>query len=462
MRILTFLSCLFFANVILAQPEYGLHFQKHLPQSAINVNPGIFTDHKVNVTLPGVQGGFMNSSFQWSDALTRSRGEYDLDLEPAIREMENTGNFIRSSVSASALGLTFRIKDNYQFTFFHNTHVDFQLTYPKTLPALIWRGNGAFVGEQVEVAPQINLLGYNEYGMGFATRANDKIIVGVNLKYVNGVMGINTEKANTILTTDAEFYQLTFENDIRIQTAGLTDIFDGDEDDILADTDPSYFVIGGSRGFSVDMGLSYQVNDKLELQMAIQDFGYISWDQHVLEQTSLGTFEYNGEIVRPFTDDNDEFDFDEVRDSISDIFEFNAREKVFLSNFPLRVFASGSYQLDPTLSLGASLHFENYADAGTTNTVIGFHAQKLFGKVFYLGGVAGFHNESFAFLGANGTLQLGPVQLYLMTDNLITLIDPTFGRFTNVRTGINLSFGRKNKKKEEVEEEAEPANNYFN
>jgi len=443
------------------QQEFSLFTQSHLPQAAINANPGNFTDHKWNVILPGAYGGFLNSSFQMSDIMDRTANGYKINLEPAIRKMENQGNALRTSLSAHVVGLTFRTKKDLQFTFFHNTHFDMQLTYPKSLPALLWRGNGAFLGERVEVAPNLNLLGYNEYGMGFATRANKKMIFGINLKLVNGFVGVRTEKANTFLTTDEEYYQLTFENDVEIQTAGFANVLDENEEDVLAEMSPEYLIILGNQGFSVDLGMTYEVTKRFQLQVAVQDFGYISWENQVFEHSSQGTYTYDGQIVRPFSDDNDEFDFEQVRDTITDIFEFNSSEKPFLSNFPIKGFVSGQYKMDPSFNLGASLHFEQFADAGVTNVALALHAQKRFGRNFYLGGVAGFHNDKFAFLGANSTLQLGPVQFYIMTDNLITILDPTFGQFTNVRTGLNLSFGRNTKKEKGEKKERNVSIKYF-
>ena len=62
----------FCAN-IQAQSEYTLPQLTHLPQSAIQVNPAIFTDHKVNVVLPNFYFGAMNSSFQLGDVLTETK-----------------------------------------------------------------------------------------------------------------------------------------------------------------------------------------------------------------------------------------------------------------------------------------------------------------------------------------------------------------------------------------------------
>lgn len=453
MKIYTSLIFLFFSIALTAQSDYSLLFQKYLPQANINANPGIFSDHKINISLPNVSGEFMNSGFQFNDAIVETAGGNDLDFEKALRKMKNKGNFARASFSASAFAINFRIKENYQFSFFHNTVMDFQVKYPKTLPALLWRGNGAFVGQEVEIAPNINGLGYSEYGFGFATKANDKMTIGFNAKYVNGFLGVQTHKASTVLHTGEEFYQLTFVNDVELRTAGLTDIFDSEEENSFATTDPAYFMTGGSRGFSVDLGMDYQVNDKLNIQVAVQDFGSISWSQHVLQQTSKGTFEYNGEIVRPFGNENDEFDFKQVRDSISDLFEFSAKPKTFLSNLPLHAYAAAAYQLDPTLTIGGSLHVEQFADMEVTNITVALHGQKQFGNVFYLGGIMGY-NSSIPFFGVNTTLQLGPAQLFFITDNVITLIDPTIGRLTNMRAGLNLSFLRKKLKVDTPEIEA--------
>ena len=454
--------CFLFSHSIFAQPEYSLPFLKNLPQAPNQVNPAIITDHKINFSFPGIYGGFLNSGFQWKDILTETADGYDLDLEPALANMKNTGNAMRASFSASAYSFTFRVKENYQLSFFHNTTLDFQLAYPKALPALIWRGNGAFVGEDVEIAPNINIMGYTEYGFGLAVRANDKATFGGNLKYVNGFVGVNTQRASTVLTTGAEYYQLMFNNDIDIRTAGLVDIFDGDEDDLLVNSDPSYFINGGSAGFSVDLGMDYQVNDKLNIQVAVQDFGYISWDQNVLSQTSKGEFTYEGEIIRPFADGSDGLDLEAVRDSLSDLFDFTSRPSSFLSNFPLKAYISGAYEIRPKLTIGASAHIEYHIDAKTSNAVGAVHVQKQFGRILYLGGIAGFHSKSFAFLGANAVVELGPVQLFFITDNLITMIDPTLGRMTNFRTGLNLNFLRKKKEEAVPENKAVGSPGYFN
>ena len=434
---------------IRAQQEFGLSFLTHLVQTPVQTNPAVFTDHRVNQAFPNAYGGFQNSGFRIGDLFVDTPDGRRLELDAALNNMRPENNSLRTSAAVNGLALSFQIKNKVQISFFQNTRFDLQIGYPKALPELLWRGNAAFVGQEVEVAPKVNFLSYNEYGLGLAAKLGKKVSAGVNIKTLSGFVGVETIQAQTSVRTDEEYYQLTLQSDLLFRIAGLTDLLDEDEGGQLASDDPRYFIRSNNSGLAVDLGMCIQATPKLNLGLSVQNLGRISWKEYGIEYKSSGTFRYDGEIVRPFAEEENDFDFENVRDSIGDLFDFSSGEKVFNTKLPQRMTIVGRYQLDPKMLVGASFHLESWK--GISNFAFAGHFQKQVGRWLYTGVMLGYHGNSYVFLGANATLQLGPVQLFAMTDNIVTLINPEAGRGTGVRAGLNLSFQRKKEeKKEEV------------
>ncbi|MCB0518746.1 MAG: hypothetical protein H6577_03830 [Lewinellaceae bacterium] len=431
-----------------AQQEMGLVFLPHLVQSATQANPAIFTDARINYALPNAYAGYQNSSFNLGSLLVEKDGQKQLDLEAALGKMRPSGNTARLSVAANTFALSFRFLKKFQASFFSNTHLDAQFVYPKGLPELLWRGNGAFIGQEAEVGPKINVLGYTEYGVGLAAKMFDNVSVGLNFKYINGFLAVQTVKSQASVLTDEEYYQLSLKSDMILYTAGLTDVFDENEDDILRYQYKSFIFRTNNIGFAVDLGIHAYLTDKLEVQAAAQDLGNINWKEHVLEQHSEGEYQYAGQAIRPLGDEGKDFDLGVLRDSLSELFEPVSKRKAFVTNLPNRYYVATKYSLSPKLSVGASLHSEFYQYK--TNWALAAHLQKQVKGFLYAGLIAGYHSQTAAFIGANATLQLGPLQLFAISDNLITLIDPYKGRGTNLRAGLNLVLGKKKEVKPAV------------
>ena len=71
-------------------------------------------------------------------------------------------------------------------------------------------------------------------------------------------------------------------------------------------------------------------------------------------------------------------------------------------------------------------------------------------------------NNTFNNIGAGLSARLGPVQLYLVSDNVFHMVFPANLQTTNLRVGINLAFYDKKVKKPKTPkapEQEQPANN---
>jgi len=440
---------LFFLNAawLGAQQELGLSMIPQLGQSS-QLHPALFTESRVVLAFPSFSTAFYNSSFQFGDLLRKEGAGYVVDLEAALAEMSVDRNLFTSNSRFSIGSLSLQLK-RWQFSIFHNTHFLTHFRYPKALPEILWRGNAYYIGQEVQVAPSLNLMGYNEYGLGVAHQINKRLSIGVNLKALSGFLAVNTIRSRTTLYTDPEIYQITASSDILFQTAGLTDIFDENESDVLATTDPFYYIANQNLGFALDIGAVIQANDQLRILASIRDIGSISWDEYTLQQESRKNFQFDGLNVRPFDDENDDFDFEVIRDSITDLFDFQKSEVSFQTDLPTSFTAGALIDLNPSLNVGIALQGEFFQ--GSMNPAISFHAQKAFGRVLHLGGFTALRDKGTVNLGLNMNLNLGPVQFYALTDNIITLIDPTSGQNTSIRLGMNLLLFNKHKKAKDGE-----------
>jgi hypothetical protein len=284
-------------------------------------------------------------------------------------------------------------------------------------------------------------LGYSEYGFGIAAQLDKLFSVGANIKYLTGIAAVKTVHSEASIFTSDEYYQLTLTSDILLRTGGLTDIFDENENAILVNNDPAAFFNSNNRGFAVDLGIRFTPSESAEFQVAMKDIGQVSWQENALEQRSRGTYQYDGVNINLYDDENDDFDLDEIRDSLDALLNFTAMENNFITSLPARIMLSGQYRIQPTLSAGVLVNSEFYGNA--TSTLFAVNVQKQFGRWLYTGVTAGYHTLSSSFLGLNAAVSLGPVQVFAITDNLLTLLDVEKGRGTNLRAGVNLTFGRK-------------------
>jgi hypothetical protein len=432
-----FLLCLRPAQ---AQQELGLVFLTHLAQVPTQANPATFTDNRFNLALPNIQLGFQNSAFSLGDLLrTHAGGGKSIVLDQALGNMSPTGNFLRSSVSINGAALSFQLLNKVQLSFFQNTQVDFQLGYGKDLPDLIWRGNGAFLGRTMEIGPSVNFLAFNEYGVGLAVKLHEKFTAGVNVKYLNGLVGVRTISAGLSMMTSEEYYQLNVQSDMVFRTGGLTDVFN--DRDVLADTSTEGIINGGNNGIGLDIGMSIKVLPRLSVDLVMQDVGKIYWSKNALEQVSNGSYQFDGLEIRPFDENSDASDAMLDLDSISSLLEFKASSKPFYTQLPQRFSFIGRYELNPRLMAGAAFHYESWNNIN--NVAVTAYLQKQIANLFYVGIMPGWHARHSFVLGANATLQLGPFQLFAITDNLLMLIDPIHGQTTNFRAGFNIAFLRK-------------------
>ena len=428
-----------------AQQEFGTHFMSTTPQSTFT-NPAAFGDYKVTVSLPSVYAGFYNSAFAPGDIFNKNGNTLELSVADALNKLDDRNN-ITMNGNVETIGFSIQAK-KFKFSFNHGLRVNTSLSFPKESLQFFWGGNAQFIDETINIAPRVNLMAYQEFGFGVGYKVSENLTLGTRLKYLVGAGAFYTSNSVVAIETDPDFYALTAETDYLIHTAGIpeADLNDGE----FFDFDFSNNLFGENRGFAIDLAANLSVGDKINIQTSILNLGKINWEDEVNNYWSQGSYTFEGLDLQPVLDEG-ELDTEEILDSIGQVFEFQHAQSRFSSSLPGQFYLSGTYDIRPSIKVGALLYAQGFQTQMTR--AFGANVQKEFGRWGTVAGQyviqeGGVHN-----FGVSGSVKLGPVQIFAMSDNLIPLFNPMKTQNTNFRFGINLLFGKVKEKKEEMIDE---------
>ncbi|MGI9159908.1 MAG: DUF5723 family protein, partial [Saprospiraceae bacterium] len=196
-----------------------------------------------------------------------------------------------------------------------------------------------------------------------------------------------------------------------------------------------------NRGVAFDLGASMQLGARLTLSVGALDLGgRINWSSNAQYFASKGAYQYEG-VRFPGTDiinAADSIRFDAQLDTLNDIFRFEKTAQAFETELPLRLYAGSSFRLSDRWTFGAVFFHQNSARRSTTS----FGLNALWRPLDWLslGGMYSVNDRSAANLGFRVGLHPGPLQLYLVSDNLLNVFTPYSAPVVNFRAGAALMF----------------------
>ena len=436
----------FLLSNVNAQIDLGTHFMTNITQHNLT-NPATFSDYKINVSLPSIYAGFYNSSLAPDDVLEKRGTTHFLDVNGLINQVGANGLSFQTNVNVETFAFSFQAK-KWQVSLNHGVRISTFHHIPKAMLAFAWGGNAQFVGETINIAPSQNITAYQEFGLGFGYKVGEHLTFGTRLKYLVGTATYTTSNAKANIYTDPEYYQFSAETDYLINTAGLpeADVENGEFLN-LDNFEPALF--GGNKGFAIDFGATLNLTEKLKVQTSILNIGKITWKDEVNNYWSKGSFTFERLDFQPILDEG-ELDIDQITDTLANTFSFESTKNTFSTVLPTSFYLSGSYQLQPRLTVGALFFAQGFQSDLTT--AFALNIKKDFGNIFSLGTQYAFVKGGAHNFGLSTTLKLGPVQIFATSDNVIPLIHPLKTQNVNIRFGMNLVFGKVNKEKKTEEE----------
>jgi hypothetical protein len=420
-----------------AQHENTIYFMQSIPQSGY-FNPALRPNYKVSIGLPGISStsiSVANTGFSYKDVVNKKDDDGNdwINLNNFYNGLKKK-NFTKISASSDLFSLGVRVNGRMHATFNITEKVNTRLLLPK---GLFWFINGnapEVAGTTIQMGPKLDAMHYREYAIGTSYIIDNKLTIGVRGKMLFGKSNVHTEESIWTLTTGSEMYDLTVNGSANIQTSGIDKYVDDDADFDAKD----YLMNKKNKGFAIDLGATYKVKDKLTLGVSIVDLGSIMWKDNTKNYVlprGQASYSFDGFDVK------NEEDFEAIGDSIDAKFKFQENTKSYKTGLPTKFYLSGNYSLFRNCYLGMVVFGEIYQK----NISPSFSASvgKDFGRTLSLSLSYTAANRSFSQAGGGFAIKLWPMQIYFISDNIITTgIAPKSAQNLNARLGINFLFGR--------------------
>ena len=258
---------------------------------------------------------------------------------------------------------------------------------------------------------------------------------------------IYSERTDFSLVTDPETFELTFLADISIKTSGINNFDENNEGG------RDYFFNRGNRGFAVDLGANYELNDKFSLNASILDLGAIRWSNNTISYSNNGEeFVYNGIELDAFAEDDEqsatndgETSFDRVLDSLEKSLAIDTTYDSYTAPITSRFYIGANYKLNEQSMVGGLIQSEVFQRKIIPSITLSYNRKV--SNIFSVAGSYTIINGSYTNLGLGVNFNPGPVQFYAVTDNIFGVFRPQHNRHIQVRFGLNFIFGG-NKTKE--------------
>ena len=416
-----------------------------VPQSLM-LNPGSDVNYKFYIGIPFLSGFSTHagvSGFSASDLFLKDGVNFNDKFESFLSSIKNTDfGSINQQLELVSGGFAIgKEKKRGYLSFGMYQELDFFAFFPKDIIALSVYGN--------EIGKKFNFSDLNFKGdlssvfhIGFHKRIADDLIVGARFKVYSSIININSTQNNGYLLTDPSTYKQTLYSKIAINTSGAANYNDDNFATNFADNLTKKMFFGGNLGFGVDLGLTYNLEDNIQLTASVVDLGAIKHTKEIKNYNYVGFYSFSNpiDIVGQELPEK-EYSYNSyttwhplkfnssIRYSFDEKIYSKNNESSYIDSYSKNVFES---------SVGAQL-FMMSTSKSPIIALTGFYEKK-FSDTFNVKITYTMDSCSYTNLGLGRSSQLGPVNFYILGDNLIGYTNFNKMNSMSLQFGLNLLF----------------------
>lgn len=427
-----------------AQSDLLLYNFNAIPQS-LHTNPAYEQQTRVWVGLPalsGVQVHYHNNGFALIDLLEKGT-DVNENKDRIIMALDDKSQ-IAVNQSTDLLGVGFRAWKGFA-TIGATQQIDYRMGFPVDLMRLIDQGNTIAENRNLDIGNFgfESLIRTNFY-VGYQRNYNEKLRLGGRLKFIVGQSHSYVDKMEAnIHTTDSS--SLLIETDILIRTAGVSGF--------LGDSGEDFKVFPSNYGFGVDIGTSYDLDEHWNFSASILDLGFINWKDNTTDYTSKGSYHFDG-VGADLSENQPIESFENITDSLEEAFDFKeSHGNSYVRGLSSRVFLGANYHFSQRHTVGLLYHGRIWDDQLFSDMSINYQGR--LSRAFQLTLGYSIINGTYNNLGAGFSLKLGPMQLYVLSDNVLHAFMYDNLQTSNVRAGLNITlYDKKEKRRKQQQSEA--------
>lgn len=441
--IITLALCSFQAK---AQYDFTLQGMTLVPQR-MYINPAFVPDSKWHIGLPMLSSNHItlgHNGFAYSQLIKKDANDsLYVDLQNALDRMGKS-DYLSMNAKFDLLSFSFTFgPEKNNFMYVHSAmRIATRFNLPKDLLNGIWKGNGAYLGETIDLkAMNADATVYTEWSISYARKLLDKKLrVGISVKYLNGITNVSTDNRGLSLYTDPNNYNITAKADVTLNSAGLL----GDFEDIGGDISYKSFLTG-NHGFAFNIGAHYLIDEKWEVAISANDLGMIFWKDNTHNKT-IGDSEFTFEgldLAQFLTQPDSVTVFEDFVDTLEAAFPLTETENNYNTSLSSQIYISGAYKFTDRDRLGLDFYGEIFKSH--FEPAVALNYTRKFGTIFHLSGSYMYNSRSFANFGFGFGLTLGPVQWYLAADNILAPMMPQHSQNAHFHSGLNFVVNYKDK-----------------
>ena len=424
-----------------------------LPQTLL-INPGAEVRNKFHFGFPlfsqvAVQGGI--TAFSAYDIIADNGIDINAKINEVVQDF-GKAEFVEVNQQIEALSGGFRLNENNYLSFGYYQEFNFLAKIPRDVIDLIYEGN-TDINRQYSInklSARAELLGV--FHIGISKEINKKWQVGARAKLYSSALNVNSKHTKgslkTTYGTNNIYEQQLNDIDFLAQTSGVLI----DDTDVLT---PSYFVkkmlLGGNLGLGVDLGFTHHLDKQWTVSGSAIDLGFIYNTQDVESYGLKGDFKVDG-INLNFDEDNPTDYWNDLRDRFNEEVVLDTITSSYVSTRPLKLYAGLNYTFGKKLDdcrfdmrpglYSNKVGFQLFSTVGSVHSYLAatLFFERWFSKYFQAKVTYTVDPYSFSNLGAGLSIQLGPVNIYLLADNLLYLNNIYAAKSANVQLGVNFIF----------------------
>lgn len=445
MKKLYVVLALFTGHPIYAQVEATMPTMTSVAQS-VYYNPAVKPRFNFSFALPAVNAflQFSSNSLSWNKTGYPENGNWTVDLNKIAGHLRER-NYYNINAQVAPFLLNFKVGARLHLTFLATVKGYSRIMLPKGLLALTTKGNAPYIGQTLSLSPKIEQLLYLDIGVGGAYSVTRKLTVGGHIKMLRGFFNFTTKDSRIDLTTTKDQINVAASGDFRSSGYESIDNNGPGQKSFTTIVEEIWHDSGKNKGLGLDLGATYQVNDKLLVGASVIDLGFINWTNNTKSYTldpGTANVSFKGIDLQRVVDNNPDKYIDSLKTALKDKFKTTtANTDSYRTGIPTKVYLTAAYSLGHNATVNGLLFFEKYRERFFPGISASIH--KEFGK--RLGASLSYTvtNNSYNNLGLGLSTNLAHMQIYVVGDNIayswinLTSYAKNLQYFT-LRVGLNI------------------------
>jgi len=465
---------------VISQNKQLLYDFNEIPQALLS-NPGMSASFKWYSGVPLVSGISLqagNSGITSNDLFAID----GLDFNTKFREKVINGMSFRDELSGTYqiellnVGFRSRKNENVFYSFGAYNEGDAIVYYFEDYARLAYEGNTDNLNERFDLG-HLKTRGeiLNVYHFGINKRVSNRLVAGVRAKlYSSFVNFSSTRNKGSFVTEEGQnnLLRTTLDADLEIRTSGIFELKDV-LDDAAVDNGSGISniltrraLLGGNLGLGFDLGFTYNLDERTTVTGSLLDIGFIYHTKDTRTYSLKGTASTEGiEFFIPADSNNPEDQWQNLVDEIEALVPYTVSSENYITFRPTKLNASirrdFGKKIDSRMncycttgvggnnngkiyknSLGAHLYAIN-RPRGPQTALTAFYQHRL-GNFMALKSTYTVDKFSFTNIGFGGSIQAGPVNMYMLADNLLGYRNLADTHYASIQFGLNIiSWGKK-------------------